>query len=445
MRKATTGAREISEARLAELKKDALRVLSESRRTLIQRQPFTGSVAMNLDIVPVRDLRCDTACTDGKSIFFDIDFLSTLNPEERLFVLGHELWHGLLCHFARTESRDHELMNIATDLEVNQLLVKDGFTLPSHALMPALFDLPVNQAAEEYYELLLKKGQKQNKSGSSLDKQFDKHIYSGDQDKIEQEGQTLSGGCPEDGSTGASEISDKYGKVGIDPDFRPGNPKDNVERIREAAVAAAQTVERTRGTLPEHIRKLTQALLKPELNWREMLQQFVTRTCCGEKRDWNPPNKRGVWSGTYLQSRKGERIRIVAGLDVSGSTQNDIPKFLGELDGLVKSFGKYDLTVVQCDTEIKSVRTYTDDDPLDLENEKFEIEGCGGTYLHPIFDLIESDPELQPDAICLLTDGGCESFKEDEAPAQPVMWLVTKGGNKNFTGFGEVIEFNEGA
>ena len=445
MRKLTDNARTVSEAKLKELKADAIRMLAETRRAMMQRQPFTGSVAMNLDIVPIRDLRCDTACTDGKSIFFDIDFLSGLNPEERLFVLAHEVWHNLMCHFARTENRDRELMNVATDLEVNQILVKDGFCLPSLALMPDKLGLPPDLAAEQYYELLVQQGRQgqpgqdgKNGKGGSAGGQFDKHIYSNDD--LTQPGQ---GRSEEEAKAelGGQDVSDKYGKVEFDPDFRPGDPKAGVERVREAAVGAAQMVERTRGSLPAHIKGLVEALLKPEIDWREQLQQFVTRTCSGENRNWNPPNRRHVHSGIYLQSRKGEKIRVVAGLDVSGSTANDIPKFLGELNGLVKSFGRYELTVVQCDTEVKSAKTYSDDEPLDLENEKFEVEGGGGTRLTPIFEHIEANKdELAPDAILILTDGYTEKFTEDMDPGVPVMWVITKDGTAENIGFGDIVQ-----
>ena len=441
MRKLTDNARTVSEAKLKELKADAVKTLAETRRAMMQRQPFTGSVAMNLDIVPVRDLRCDTACTDGKSIFFDIDFLSGLNPEERLFVLAHEVWHNLMCHFARTENRDREMMNVATDLEVNQILVKDGFCLPTGALMPDRLGLPTDLSAEQYYELLAQQGQ-QNQSGGgkggSAGGQFDKHVYSGDDLTQPGQGQSKEEAKAE---LGGQDVSDKYGKVEFDSDFRPGDPKAGVERVREAAVGAAQMVERTRGSLPAHIRGLVEALLKPEIDWREQLQQFVTRTCSGENRNWNPPNRRHVHSGIYLQSRKGEKIRVVAGLDVSGSTAGDIPKFLGELNGLVKSFGRYELTVIQCDTEVKSAKTYSDDEPLDLENEKFEVEGGGGTKLTPIFDHIEANKdELAPDAILILTDGYTERFDEDMDPGVPVMWVVTKDGTTENIGFGDVVQ-----
>lgn len=433
----------LSADREKKLKADAREILANSRRTLLNREPFIGSVMMQMDIIPSRDIRVRTAATDGRKIFFDIAFMSTLSSEDIVFVLGHEAFHAVMCHFARTENRNRELMNVATDLEVNQILSKDGFSVPQQALMPGRFNLPPDLAAEEYYELLLQYG-KQGQKGSTLDKQFDKHVYSGDQSEANNEACSGSQQGQGQGQSQGQDVSDKYGKVGFDPDVRFGDPKDAVERIREAVVGAAQVMERTRGTLPGYIKGLVQALLKPEINWREQLQQFVTRTCCGEKRDWNPPNRRHVHSGLYLQSRKGEKIRVYAGLDVSGSTASDIPKFLGELNGLVKSFGKYELTVAQADTEIKKIDTYTDDDPLDLENEKFEVSGGGGTILKPLLDEIENLEE-KPDAILILTDGGCEHFTEDMDPGVPVMWLVTKGGNTKFADFGDVTEFKEAA
>ena len=420
-----------------QLKADVKNILANHRRTLLTRYPFIGAIAMNMELVPVRDIRMRTACTDNKSIFFDIAFLSSLSPEEALFVLGHEVFHSVMMHFARTENRDRYTMNIATDLEVNQILVKDGFCLPKIALMPNLFGMPADLSAEQYYELLKQKSEQQNKD-TSAGGQFDKHIYSGDD--LTQPGQ---GQSKEDAEAEAEgqDISDKYGKVGFDPDFTPGDPKAGVERVREAAVAAAQMVERTRGSLPAHIKGLVEALLKPEIDWREQLQQFVTRTCSGESRNWNPPNRRHVHSGIYLQSRKGEKIRVVAGLDVSGSTASDIPKFLGELNGLVKSFGQYELTVIQVDTEVKSAVTYSDDNPLDLENEKFEVVGGGGTRLTPAFEYIEANKdELEPDAILILTDGYTEKFTEDMDPGVPVMWVVTKDGTTENIGFGDVVQ-----
>lgn len=442
-KQATASSRELSADKLKELKENAAGILAEARRTMMNRQPFVGAIAMNLAIVPVRDGRLETAATDGKSIFFDIDFLSQLTPDEQLFVLAHEVWHNVMLHFARNENRDRELFNIATDLEVNQILVQDGFCVPADGLMPAKMTppMPEGKSAEEYYEILKSRqgkgqgngggqsGGGQSGGGQGRSKpcagQFDKHIYNGDAEE-----------------QGPGNTADKYGKLGTDPDYQPSSQiSQQVEKIREFAVSAAQQMERSRGTLPAHIAAIVNKLVEPEVNWREMLQQFVTR-CYGDRREWNPPNRRHVWHGSYMQSRRGEKVRIAVGLDTSGSTAAILPKFLGELNGLVKSFGRYELTLIQCDAKVQRVDTYSPDCELDLENQEFEMAGGGGTELHPIFDYI-AENDLEVDAAVILTDGYTESFPASDDPGYPVMWMIAKGGEKSPYEFGEVVEFNE--
>lgn len=467
MRKpATSGSVDISPERLQDLKENAKGILAECRRHLMNRQPFVGSIAMNLDIIPTRDARNPTAATDGKAIYFDISFLSTLTNDYRVFVLAHEIWHNVMLHFIRTEGRDKDLFNVATDLEVNNILRNDGFNIPPMALLPEKYGFEAGKSAEEYYELLLKKqkysnssssggssssgsssgqnsssqsngndnsqdqSQGQNKSGNKdgkLEDQFDVHIY---------DSEDMSKQHPKE------EVCDKYGKVGEDEDFAP-EVKDNVvEKIREIAISAAQQQERRCGTLPAHIAKLVEQLLTPEISWKEVLAQFVTRSF-GDKRQWNPPNRRHVWHDSYLQSRRSEKLKIAVGIDTSGSIGSYINKFLTELNSLVNTFGKYELHVIQCDTEVDKYDLYTEDDPLDVETNGFKTYGGGGTRLTPIFEYI-IDNALDIDAAIIFTDGYVsDNFTEDKAPEFPVLWMLTNDGTQHNIHFGEVHIFKE--
>ena len=447
----------LSPEKLASLKENARGILAECRRCLMDRQPFVGGVAMSLDIVPTRDKRVPTACTDGKSIYFDIDFLSNLSVDERLFVIAHEIWHNVMLHFVRCESRDHNIFNIATDLEVNQLLVKDGLCIPKECLWPDQFGFKHDLNAEQYYELLLNQqnksksgsngkssssasgsGNSQSNSNNSESKltsagkpkgQFDSHKYEGDDDEND-----VGENC-----------SDKWGEVGFDEDFKPETSEDemrkNVAAVREAAVTAAQNYERQRGELPAHIKGIVQKLLKPEVSWKEVLAQFITRAS-GEDRTWRTPNRRFVHSGLYLPSTEGMKMKIAVGIDTSGSVMADLPKFLGELNSLVKSFGSYELHLIQCDARIQDYKLYTEEDPLDLEHEKFNVHGMGGTKLKPIFNYIELN-QLDVDAAVIFTDGYCERFNTYDAPSYPVLWMVSKGGSKENLTFGEVHVFEK--
>ena len=80
-------------------------LLAQDRQKLLMKLPFTGSLVMRLDLVPVSDVRLETASTDGDRIFVDVDFYSKLGAAERLFVLAHEVWHCALLHFLRRGDR----------------------------------------------------------------------------------------------------------------------------------------------------------------------------------------------------------------------------------------------------------------------------------------------------------------------------------------------------
>ena len=456
----------LSPEKLASLKENARGILAECRRCLMDRQPFVGGVAMSLDIVPTRDKRVPTACTDGKSIYFDIDFLSNLSVDERLFVIAHEIWHNVMLHFVRCESRDHNIFNIATDLEVNQLLVKDGLCIPKECLWPDQFGFKHDLNAEQYYELLLNQ-QNKSKSGSngkssssasgSGSSQSNSNSSENGSNKSDSESKLTSAGKPkgqfdshkyegdDDENDVGENCSDKWGEVGFDEDFKPETSEDemrkNVAAVREAAVTAAQNYERQRGELPAHIKGIVQKLLKPEISWKEVLAQFITRAS-GEDRTWRTPNRRFVHSGLYLPSTEGMKMKIAVGIDTSGSVMADLPKFLGELNSLVKSFGSYELHLIQCDARIQDYKLYTEEDPLDLEHEKFNVRGMGGTKLKPIFNYIELN-QLDVDAAVIFTDGYCERFNTYDAPSYPVLWMVSKGGSKENLTFGEVHVFEK--
>lgn len=430
----------VSESKLNELKAKACKILSNCRQTLLTRQPFIGTIAMSFNIKPTRDKRLETAATDGKNIYFDIDYLSRLTEDEIIFTLAHEIWHNVMCHFLREEGRDRSIWNIATDIEINELLVKDGLIIPKGLCTAKAYNVSTGLSAEDYYEQLMNNKMSQNannnqsagfgndfkgnssNNGQSI--QFDKHIYKNDRSEFE---------------TGHENVDDKYGKVEYDPDYQPNVNEQSVEQVREAAISAAQSIERQGGTLSNHLKRLVNKMLEPQIPWQEVLCQFVSK-CHGVKSNWNIPNRRFVHSRTYLPSRQDNCINIVVGIDVSASTDTYLPKFLGELNGLVKSFAGYTINLIEADYKVCKHEIYNDERPLDLENEKYTANGGGGTELHSILNYVE-DNQIDADAIIMFTDGeNYSEFYEDECPSIPVLWMITKNGTDKYIHFGEILK-----
>lgn len=409
----------LTENELAKLKKQTLAVMCQDRQKLLVRFPFTGGFLMRMEFVPVRDCRLRTAATDGERIFMDIAFCTTLSNDERLFVMAHEVWHCVLMHMLRCQTRDPSAFNVATDMEVNRMLKKEGLKPPSKCLMPkAEWD---ELSAEEIYEHIRKRPKQgmqeqdvrgvdmQDGDGIGSDKQFDKHIYpstsSGEDDTIV--------------------VTDQWGEVGFDKDYAPLITKELADKIRERIVAVAQQIERTRGTIPEHLANIVRAALRPQIRWQEVLAQFVT-SCYGGSRRWLPPNRRHISQGLYLQSSRKERLQAAVAIDTSGSTTADLPQFFSELTSLLNTFGDYELTVMQCDCEIQNVEKFDAYNPF--HSIDWKAYGHGGTDFRPPFVYVAEHSEIEPSCLIYITDG-CGPAP-DNPPPYPVLWILTGNGEK---------------
>ena len=456
MKKETTEeVKTISDEELTQIKKEASEILANVRQQVLMRYPFIGSISMRLELIPTRDYRVRTACTNGSEIYFDIEFLSKLDSNERLFVLCHEIYHVVMMHMLRLQNRNVELFNIATDMEVNYMLKQDGLTAPSNLVFPD--QKYGGESAEEHYERLLKQMKNQmknsgnnscenkdggNNSSSSdgtgkskkgkLSGQFDKHIYDSDGEDDNKEGS---------GNGANGRPIDKYGVVGEDPDYNPSFRPNLADEIREAVVSAAQECEKMRGELPGHLSRIVKKLLKPEIKWQEVLARYITTSVKSGQHRWIPPARRHVYRGLYLPSKYEERMNVTVGIDVSGSTEGDLPKFFAELTGLLNTFGAYKLNVIQCDTQVCSYEEYdSSENQFNFNISDYKFSGGGGTILTPILEYID-DNQVESDVIVIFTDGYCENITYN--PSKPVLWIITSTGTEEFQAPGQKVKMKK--
>ena len=446
----------MTDKELITIKKQVCESLANDRHDLLVKFPFIGNLLMRMELVPVRDMRCPTACTDGKTVYFSIAFYEELNTKERIFVLAHEMAHCMLLHLVRCQHRDHELFNIASDMEVNYMLqqqsVNDDLIAPNNLCFPP--KEMEGKSAEVIYDYLLKQvkknksvnslmssgeGSSSGSSGSSSNKsksgkfkgQFDNHKYN---DYDDEKSETNTGTKVDKNG----KVTDRWGEVGFDKDYHPRISDDYAEEMREAVIAEIQRTERTQGTLPAGLSGLIKKLEKPEIDWRERLAQFVT-VCYGDKRRWLPPNRRHVYDEIYMQSRRTEKIKICCLIDTSGSCWADQSKFFGELNGLLKTFSGYEMTVIQCDADVHSVDKYDDLNPFPIDNPAgIDIKGSGGSDFRPAFKYIREN-SLEFDCMISMTDGYIDVPRND--PGYPVLWVLTKDCDKNFCDWGQKLIF----
>lgn len=135
-------------------------------RKMLVKYPRFGSEIADANIEFRDDLPFHTAATDGKNIYVDLNYFESLNEDDRLFTIAHVIMHIKFMHMYRLKDKDGKkrnlnLWNIATDAIINANLERDGFTIKEgYVNMPEA----LNYSAEEFYEILLKEKENQQKA-----------------------------------------------------------------------------------------------------------------------------------------------------------------------------------------------------------------------------------------------------------------------------------------
>lgn len=474
------GVRNMTEVDIKEVKTKVAKGLEVARWNLLEKHPFIGEMLLRFSIIPTYDKNCLTAATDGSKIYFDCEFYSNLTKGQREFVLAHEVWHNIFLHFIRRQARDQMLWNVATDMEINHMLQNEGLEVLKDACFPD--PIVAGKNAEDIYAYLMKQMQKQKQKNQQNQKnqgggkgQQSQGGGEGDQDSDSQDGQgdssssssssNSNGGKQKgnqngkgqnngnnkcqygnqfdkhiyegDGNGNAQEQDGKFGKRGNDPDFNPkmGDAREAENKIKEMVTAVAQSIERKQGHLPAGIDNLVKEMLKPEINWKEALSQFVTKTLGGEH-SWSRCSRHALARGHYLPGKTDMKIKAALVLDTSGSYLQDLPKFLAEFKALVESFGKYEITLVQCDAEVQDVKNYDAETPMEFD--KFNAKGGGGSDFRPAFKKLR---ELGDDFNCCITFTDGYISMPTYPPPYPTLFVLTPDAPKDFVEWGEKMVY----
>lgn len=169
---------------------------------LLLEEPFFGTLVGSLDLVLCDNKSnswCTTAATDGKFVYFNRDFVLSLEPRQLMFVLAHEVLHCLYDHLGRRQGRDPKIWNIANDLMVNYTLYQNKIgQMPPHGLYDERFNDEMH--SEEIYEFLQKNAQEIEMFMQKGMKVLDQHLdlapeeLGGDDDDDDDDGNQQDGG-----------------------------------------------------------------------------------------------------------------------------------------------------------------------------------------------------------------------------------------------------------
>ena len=224
----------------------------------------------------------------------------------------------------------------------------------------------------------------------------------------------------------------EFGEV-EDAPAQSESEKSEEEAKMKQVLSQAVTIAKRQGNLPAGLERFINEILKPKIDWREVLAHFLVEITRNDY-TWKKPNTRYLQMGLYLPCLESEEPgKVVLIVDTSGSIDEDLlNQFAGEANDIATTFGNT-LTVIYVDTKVCGVQDIEPDEPV-----KLNAKGGGGTDFRPGFNYIE-EQDLQPRAVVYITDGCCTRFPAP--PDYPVLWA--QFGDAEFTTpFGEVVTIN---
>jgi predicted metal-dependent peptidase len=138
--------------------KDIDQRIVKARAALITAHPFFGALALHLQ--PVRTAIHPRLATDGRRLFYNVEFLDTITGEELKGIIAHEVYHCALKHHTRRNGRDPKEWNQATDFVINPMVLKAGLKLPTWVLLDPQYD---GLSAEQVYRIRQRQCQQQER------------------------------------------------------------------------------------------------------------------------------------------------------------------------------------------------------------------------------------------------------------------------------------------
>jgi len=318
-----------------------------------------------------------------------------INPKEfqkyslnqRLGIIKHEMLHIIFNHLVRMENKEKEEWNLATDCAINQMIRSADLPkerVDTKSLSEYLgVDVPTNQSADYYYDLIMKNKKQQNKCGGSS-----------------------SGGCPQQGDGSGSDESDGLGTLDDHNKWEESESMDGIEELIESSVKdmVSKAQDKNRGLTPQELNEIIEIIFgKSVVNWKSVLRNIVSNRRVNKRYTIQKRNRRFPKRIEIRGTTKEKKFDIVVILDISGSmNDSEIQDGLNEIKAIAK-LTKSSIKIIQVDTTVKEVQEFT------AKTKTFNRLGCGGTMMYPALQYIK-DNKIDMDCGILISDMMIESL-----------------------------------
>jgi predicted metal-dependent peptidase len=343
---------------------NAKEALSLARARLLLDHPFFGVLALRLELCENPSI--PTLAVDGKSIFYNPDFVLGLSDRLQVSAIGHEVMHCVLNHVGRVGQRNPIKWNRACDYAINPLLKEAGMQLGSGWLYDQAY---LGMTAEQIYTML-----------------------------------------PDENGDGDGEALCEIRQAGADA----AQIEALAAEWKVATIQAAKVGDR--GTVPGQIKKMLEDAVSPPIPWESELAMYMTER---SKHDysWRRPNPFYA-DVAYIPSLDGVAMgEVVIAIDTSGSVVHILNQFGAVMRDIINSVRPRRVVVVYCDAAVNHVDFFDRGQELVLE-----AHGGGGTDFRPPFEYVQ-EQNIQPACFLYLTD--MYGAFPAEPPPYPVLWCST--------------------
>ena len=364
--------------------------IEKAYKKLLIENPFYGLFLLGLS--KVIDKSVETACVRKRGINCELvinpEYWETLDDIQQLNLIQHEIYHIVFQHMFMTPFfKNHEVLNVAADCEVNSYLQN----LDDTWIVPSMFNAESKLGTKIYYDIIMS----QTPPPPS------------------------QGGGGSNGSNGLPDTKDDHSSW--DKEFQECSDAEKQliqNQINSQIKTAAEQTMKMRGTIPAEMKEIVDELFKPKprvFDWKAYFRRML-----GSIYDINIKKTRRKESIRFPGAagiKHKKKVSILVAVDTSGSVNNEeLKDFFSEITYIYKAGAR--ITILECDAEISANYEYTG-------KWTGKVHGRGGTDFQPVIDYYRKNIKDYA-ALVYFTDGMCNI--PNNVPRDTI-WVITSAGD----------------
>ena len=366
--------------------------IEKAYKKLLIENPFYGLFL--LGISKVIDKSTETACVRRRGINCELvinpEYWETQDDIQQLNLIQHEVYHIVFQHMFMTPFfKNHEVLNVAADCEVNSYLQN----LDNTWIIPSMFNAEPKLGTKTYYDIIM------NQTPPPLPQR----------------------GGDGNGSNGLPNTKDDHSSWGKEFQECSDAEKQLIQnQINSQIKTAAEQTIKMRGTIPAEMQAIVDELFKPKprvFDWKAYFRRML-----GSIYDINIKKTRRKESIRFPGAagiKHKKKVSILVAVDTSGSVNDEeLKDFFSEITYIYKAGAR--ITILECDAAISANYEYTG-------KWTGKVHSRGGTDFQPVIDYYRKNIKDYA-ALVYFTDGECSI--PNNVPRDTI-WVITSAGDHN--------------